>query len=174
MALAAPCGPHHGVTKESEAGRIFACGAGARPLLIEAMAPAAAETAASELARALEEFFAEYPRATVLEDGHVLFDMAAAHFSISTEQGRCLLHLWSDERNLVRTVCGLKARKDSLRVETRRFGQAKPQVLEIAANRDRRVPSSRESSRAKYLRMLDRALGREFPDWKAERTAHGG
>lgn len=129
---------------------------------------ATAEISATELAGALEEFLAEYPRATVLDEGRVVFDMAAAHFSISTEQGRCLLHLWSEERNMVRTVCGLKARKDSLRVETRRFGQTKPQVLELAANRDRRAPSSREASRAKYLRLLDRALGCEFPEWKVE------
>lgn len=137
------------------------------------MPVAPAETSAAELARALEEFFAEYPRAAVLEEGHALFDMASAHFSITTEQNRCLLHLWSDERNLVRTVCGLKVRKDSLRVEVRRFGQAKPQVLELVANRDRRSPTSRESARAKYLRMLDRVLTRTFADWNLEglRTA---
>jgi hypothetical protein len=131
------------------------------------------EISAAELARALEEFFAEYPRATVLEDGRVLFDMAAAHFSLSTQQGRCLLHLWSEERNVVRTVCGLKARKDSLRVETRRFGQTKPQVLDLMADRDRRTPSSREASRTKYLRTLDRVLAREFAGWKLDglRTA---
>jgi hypothetical protein len=129
---------------------------------------APAEISAVDLACALEEFFAEYPRAAVMEDGHVLFDMAAARFSISTQQGRCLLHLWSEERNLVRTVCGLKARKDSLRVETRRFGQSRPQTLELVANRDHRTPSSREASRAKYLRTLDRVLGREFPDWKLD------
>lgn len=135
--------------------------------------PVAAETPAAELARALEEFFAEHPRAAVLEDGHPLFDMASAHFSITTQQDRCLLHLWSDERNLVRTVCGLKARKDSLRVEARRFGQSQPQVLELVANRDRRSPSSRESTRTKYLRLLDRVLARSFFDWKLEglRTA---
>jgi hypothetical protein len=134
---------------------------------------ATADVPASELARALEEFFTEYPRAGVYEDGRVLFDMNAANFSLSTQQGRCLLHLWSEERNLVRTVCGLKARKDSLRVETRRFGQSQPQVLELAANRDRRTPSSREASRTKFLRVLDRALSREFPDWKLDglRTA---
>jgi len=84
-----------------------------------------------------------------------------------------LLHLWSDERNLVRTVCGLKVRKDSLRLEVQRFGQPRPQVLELVANRDRRTPSSREAARAKYLRMLDRALTRAFPDWKLDglRTA---
>lgn len=137
------------------------------------MPVASPEISAAELARSLEEFFAEYPRAAVLEDGRVLFDMAAAHFSISAQQGRCLLHLWSEERNVVRTVCGLKARKDSLRVETRRFGQSKPQVLELVANRDRRTPSSREASRTKYLRKLDRVLAREFADWKLEglRTA---
>ena len=132
------------------------------------MAAVTTEIAVVDLAAALQEFFTEYPRATVLEDGHVLFDMASAHFSISTQQGRCLLHLWSDERNLVRTISGLKARKDSLRIETRRFGQTKPQVLELSANRDRRAPSSRESSRAKYLRLLDRALAREFPEWTTD------
>ncbi|MGB7190797.1 MAG: hypothetical protein WBD10_11715, partial [Acidobacteriaceae bacterium] len=134
---------------------------------------ATAEISATELAGALEEFLAEYPRTTVLDEGRVVFDMASAHFSISTEQRRCLLHLWSDERNMVRTVCGLKARKDSLRVETRRFGQTKSQVLELAANRDRRTPSSREASRTKYLRLLDRALAATFPEWKLEglRTA---
>ena len=44
--------------------------------MIDAMPVAPAETSAAELARALEEFFAEYPRAAVLEDGHALFDMA--------------------------------------------------------------------------------------------------
>ncbi len=136
------------------------------------MPPALAETAAAaELVCALEEFFAAYPQAAVMEDGHVLFDMATAHFSISTQQSRCLLHLWSDERNLVRTVSGLKPRKDSLRLETRRFGQSQPQVLELAANRDRRTPTSREASRSKYLRTLHRVLTHKFPEWKLD-TLH--
>jgi hypothetical protein len=130
------------------------------------MSPPIAEVSTSELTRALEEFFAEYPRAAVLEDGLVLFDMAAAQYSISAQQGRCLLHLWSDERNLVRTISGIKARKDSLRVETRRFGQSQPHVLELVANRDRRTPTSREASRAKYLRVLSRILARDLPEWK--------
>lgn len=132
------------------------------------MPPATVEAPAAELARALEEFFEAYPRATVQEDGHLLFDMAAAQYSITTQQGRCMLHLWSEERNLVRTVCGLRVRKDSLRVETRRFGQAKPQTLDLVANRERRTPTTRESGRGKYLRMLDRVLTRALPEWKVE------
>lgn len=129
---------------------------------------ATAAPSAADLARTLEEFLAEYPRAAVAEDGRVLFDMETAHFSLSVQQDRCLLHLWSEERNLVRTICGLKARKDSLRVEARRFGQTRLQALEFFANRDRRTPSSREASRSKYLRVIDRVIAREFLDWKLD------
>jgi hypothetical protein len=129
---------------------------------------ASVEASPAELASTLEEFFAEYPGAAVVEDGQTLFDMSSAHFSISTQRGRCLLHLWSEERNLVRTVCGLKVRKDSLRVETRRFGHTQPQVLGLVANRDRRTPSTRDATRAKYLRVLGRVPAREFPDWKLD------
>lgn len=132
------------------------------------MPPAMVEASTAELASTLEEFFQAHPRATVQESGHVLFDMASTQYSITTQQARCMLHLWSDERNLVRTVCGLKVRKDSLRVETRRFGQAQPQMLDLMANRERRTATTRESGRGKYLRMLDRALTRAFPDWKLE------
>src|SRR5277367_5638386 len=137
------------------------------------MPVATAEIPAAELARELEDFFAEYPQAAVLEDGRVIFDMRSTRYSLSADQGRCLLHLWSEERNLVRTICGLQVRKDSLRLDLRRFGQTRPQVLELVPNRDRRTPSSREATRAKYLRILDRVLVRSFFDWTAEgfRTA---
>jgi hypothetical protein len=56
-----------------------------------------AEFSPTDLARLLEQFFSDYPRAALLEDGRVLFEMAAAHYSISAEHGRCVLHLWSEE-----------------------------------------------------------------------------
>jgi hypothetical protein len=49
-----------------------------------------------------------------------------------------------------------------------RFGQTKPQTLELVADRDRRTPSAREATRTKYLRLLERVLGRAFPEWKVE------
>jgi hypothetical protein len=131
------------------------------------MSLVAPELSAADLSRELEGFFAEFPQAAVLEDGRVLFDMRSAHYSLSAEQGRCLLHLWSEERNIVRTVCGLQMRRDSLRLETRRFGQTRTQTLELVPSSDRRPPSSRDSTRTKYLRVLERALRRAFPDWSA-------
>ena len=125
------------------------------------------------ISTALEAFLAEHPRAFVLEDGKVIFDMREAKYSLATEHGRCTLHLWSEERNLVRRVSGTSLRNGALKLSTHRFGQTKPQTLELVADRDRRTPSSREATRVKYLRVLERVLVRRFPEWKPDgfRTA---
>ena len=84
---------------------------------------------AEQVASALEAFLAEHPRAVVLEDGKVLFDMREAKYSLATEHERCTLHLWSEDRNLVRRVSGTTLRNGVLRLATHRFGQTKPQTL---------------------------------------------
>jgi hypothetical protein len=126
------------------------------------------ETPATEIARALEDFLAEHSQAAVLEDGRVIFDMRTAHYSLTTERDRCLLHLWSDERNLVRTVTGVELRKGILRIATRRFGQSRPETLELVSDRDRRSPSTREAARVRHQRLLERVLLRVFPGWSLD------
>ncbi len=125
------------------------------------------------IAAALEGFLAEHPRAVVLEDGRSIFEMREAKYRLATDHGRCTLHLWSEERNLVRRVSAAVVRNGALRLSTHRFGQVKPQTLELVADRDRRTPSARETTRVRYLRVLDRVLEREFPEWKVNglRTA---
>jgi len=126
-----------------------------------------------QISAALESFLAESPRAVVLEDGKVLFDMREAKYKLATEHGRCTLHLWGEERNLVRRVSGTALRHGVLRLSTHRFGQTKPQTLELVTDRDRRTPSTREATRVKYLRVLERVLLRTFPEFKVDalRTA---
>jgi hypothetical protein len=131
-------------------------------------APKSADQTPQEIAAALEEFLAEHPHAAVLEEGKLLFEMRHAKYSLATEHGKCSLHLWSEERNLVRRVGAATLRKDALRLDTYRFGQTKPQILELAADKDRRTPSSREAARVKYLRRLERLLAREFFEWQAD------
>ncbi len=118
------------------------------------------------ISTALEGFLAENPRAVVLEDGKVIFDMHEAKYSLATEHGRCTLHLWSEDRNVVRRVSGAVLRKSALRLSTHRFGQTKPQTLELVVDRDRRPPSTRKATRLKYLRVLERVLMRCFPESK--------
>lgn len=131
--------------------------------------PSAVEApAAAKLAEILEEYLAEHPAAALLEDGRVLFDMRRARYSVTESHGRCLLQLWSDERNLVRTVIEIRPRAQSLRVMTRRMGAPKPQALEIVPSSDRRTPTARDSSRRNYQHTLERVLSRTFPGAKID------
>jgi len=129
----------------------------------------AAPASPAALASALEDFVAAHPHAAILEDGRVLFDLRLAHCSVTADHGRCLLHLWSEERNLVRTVTAIQPRRESLRLETRRFGQTRTQQLLIIPDPDFRTPSARDTSRRRYLRALELALGNHFPGWIPER-----
>lgn len=103
----------------------------------------------------------------------MLFDMRLAKYSIAESHGRCLLQLWSEERNLVRTVIDIQHRAHSLRVITRRMGTAKPQALEFVASCDRRTPTARDTGRRHYQRLVERVLARAFLDAKVDgfRTA---
>jgi hypothetical protein len=137
------------------------------------------------IAAALEGFLAEHPKAVVLEDGRVLFDMRTAKYSLATERGRCMLQLWDEQRNIVRRVSGTAGRgtgrERTLRLTTHRFGQTGAGSLELAGDKDRRTPTTREATRVRYLRALERMMlrggssgdGSEWRDWKPEgfRTA---
>ncbi len=116
----------------------------------------------AKLAQSIEEYLAANPAAAVLEDGRVVFDMRMARYSVSESHGRCLLQLWSEERNLVRTVVGVQERAKCLRILTRRMGATRPQSIELVPNSDRRTPTSRDTARRNYQRLLERALTRSF------------
>lgn len=125
-------------------------------------------TEPAQLARRIEEYLAAHPAAAVLEDGRVKFDMRSARYSVSESHGRCLLQLWSEELNLVRTVAGVEERAHCLRIATRRMGATRPQSLEIVPNSDRRTPTTRDTARRNYLRLLERVLTRSFMGAKSD------
>jgi len=127
-------------------------------------APSSAPVPAA-LAEAIESFLADHPHAAIFEDGRLLFDLRLAHCSVSADHGRCLLHLWSDDKNLVRTISDIQPRRDTLRLETRRFGQSKPQTLTLVPDPEFRTPTGRDTSRRRYLRTLEQALTAHFPGW---------
>ena len=132
---------------------------------------AASETAPAmspaEIAAAIEAFLAQHPDAQVLEAGRTIFQMPGAHWTLSTEHRRCILHLWSENANLVRRVASVTLRNGSLRLSTLRLGQTRPQALDLSpAKTVRRSPgsSSRDTTRTRYLQLLHRILLRSFPD----------
>jgi hypothetical protein len=122
------------------------------------------------LARSLQEFLAASRSAVVLEDGEVLFDLETAQYSRSSEKDRCLLHLWSPERNIVRHVLDAELKNGTLTLTVRRFGHARPIKMEICRDRDRRPPTVQKAARSRYARLLERALRREMPGWTLEKA----
>ena len=121
-----------------------------------------ASPSAKQMVQTIEAYLADHPAAALLEDGRVLFDMRVARYNLTESHGRCLLQMWSDERNLVRTVVEIQHRAQCMRLLTRRMGAAKPQALELVPTSDRRTPTSRDSARRTYQRALDRVLSRAF------------
>jgi hypothetical protein len=121
------------------------------------------------LARTVEDFLAGARDAIVLDDGAAVFDLAQAKYSISGEHNKCLLHLWSAERNLVRRVLDVEVRHEVLRLAVQRLGQTRPTKLEICRQRDRRTPTAKRSARVAYQRSLQRTLERRFPTYVASR-----
>jgi hypothetical protein len=115
------------------------------------------------IAQSIQDYLEDHPAAALLEDGRVLFDMRRARYAVSESHGRCLLQLWSEERNVVRTVVEVRRRAHSLLLMTRRMGAAKPQTLELAPSSDRRTPTVRDAARRNYQKLLERVLVRAFP-----------
>jgi len=122
-----------------------------------------AATTPAALAQSIEAFLADHPRAAIFEDGRLLFDLRLAQCSVSADHGRCLLHLWSDEKNLVRTISAIQPRRDTLRLETLRFGHSKAQTLTLVPDPEFRTPTARDTARRRYLRTLQQALAAAFP-----------
>jgi len=130
-----------------------------------------------QIADAIAAFLATRVDASVVEDGKVAFDLKAAQYKLSTEHGRCTLHLWSSEWSAVRTVVAAEMHGDALRLTIQRLGRTQTKRMELIAAEDaratKRSPTARDRARREYQRSVERMLPRYFPDWAAEglRTA---
>ncbi|HEU5402464.1 MAG TPA: hypothetical protein VFU86_13960 [Terriglobales bacterium] len=127
----------------------------------------AADTILSLLEQ-IQTYIDDHPRAVMVEGGEVVFRFDAGEYSLRPERGRCLLHVWSEERNIVRRVTTAEVRKDHLRLSVQRFGQSKPTAVELVPQEERRPESARRVSRATFQRVLRHSIERQFPGWNLE------
>jgi len=123
------------------------------------------------LARTLEQFLVDSRHGVVTESGEIIFSLDSTRFSISAERGRCLLHMWSGERNIVREVLDAEAKNGVLKLSVRKFAQSRPHQLQICRERDQRTPAARKTARTHHARLLERVIQREFPDWAPVRLS---
>ena len=137
------------------------------------MLATASTISAAALSQLLEEYLAEQSGATVLEAGSPLFDLSASRYSISENNGKCLLHLWSDERNVVRRVLHAERKDGTLHLTVQRFGQTQPIVLEFCALGDRRSVSAKKAARAQYSKLLQRVIASQNPGFRIDSLSTG-
>jgi hypothetical protein len=125
------------------------------------------------LTRTVQDFLNDADGAVVLEDGAVAFDLGRSKYSISGEYKKCLLHLWSAERNTVRRVLDAEIKNGTLWLAVQRLGQSRPTKLVICRERDRRTPSAKRAARIAYEPRLRHALERHFPGFTISRLTTG-
>src|SRR5258707_7064129 len=109
------------------------------------------------LSQMLSDFLDGARAAVVVEDGAIAFDLAEAKYSVSGEYNKCLLHLWSSERNFVRRVLDAEVKGTTLRLQVQRIGQSRPTKLDFYPDRDQRSPAARHSARAAYPPRMQKA-----------------
>jgi len=118
-----------------------------------------------DLIRTLQHFLSCASTAQVFEGGDLLFDFADARYSVSGEHNKCLLHLWSAERNIVRRVLDAHVDNHVLKLAVQRLGQNKPVKLEICREPDRRTGNAKRQHRQTYGRVLRLVLSRHFSEY---------
>jgi hypothetical protein len=123
---------------------------------------------AVSLLEQIRSYLEDHPRAVMVEGGEVVFRFDQAEYSLSPERGRCLLQVWSQEKNIVRRVIAAEPRTDHLRLSVQRFGQSKPVPIELIPQEEHRPASAKRISRATFQRILRRSLERHFPGWTLE------
>jgi hypothetical protein len=126
-------------------------------------------TSPDAIAEVIAAYLTENPTALLVEDGRVLFDFAVAHYSAAAERERCLLQVWSEERNVVRRVLSAERKADVLRLSVQRFGQARPSRVELCPAGERRAATALRAQRAVYQSHLERAAALAFPGFVLER-----
>jgi hypothetical protein len=117
---------------------------------------------AAELSRALAELLAR-GQVDVYDDGRLLPDLVSPSFEVTEQGAGLLLHLWSDQKNLVRRV--LDFREESageLQMEVQRFGRLKPGRLELRVRAHAMAVG--RLTRQKFLARFRQLLAEQFPD----------
>ncbi|MGH9790278.1 MAG: hypothetical protein ACRD5W_03630, partial [Candidatus Acidiferrales bacterium] len=103
----------------------------------------------------------------VYDGGRLQPHLAKFQYELRQQQEKLLLHLWTEEGNLVRRVLRLaEISGDYVALEVARFGQARPGRLEFVRRTHAR--DGARITREKFRRHFRPLLEQQFPDEKVE------
>jgi len=110
----------------------------------------------------LEEFF-RAGEVEVYEDSRLLGAMTGTQFELILRAGHVVLHLWSEESNLVRRIVRVaEQEQDRLVLEVQKFGRGRPGKIELVRAAARRP--ARRLGREKFRAQFAQMLAEQFPD----------
>ena len=123
-------------------------------------------TTGQEIEQALKPFLAA-EQIEVAENGKRVGAFAPFRYEVSTKGSQTLLHLWSEERNLVRRVLRLEEQSAArVVIETQQFGKRRPGKLELVCPARQR--NANQLSRESFCASFGRLLTEQFPDERIE------
>ncbi len=103
----------------------------------------------------------------VREDGEWLAELSGMRYEVRREGKHPLIHLWSEERNLVRRIVRVAEESPQhIVLEVQRFGRSKPGRLEFVSAEAPR-PAGR-LAREKFRARFRQILAQQFPDEQVE------
>src|SRR6266481_9672604 len=115
------------------------------------------------LSQMLSDFLAGAHAAIVVEDAVVAFDLADSKYSISGEYNKCLLHLWSSDRNVVRRVLDAEIKGTSSGCKSSGWARiVQPSSISSAIAIGALLQPARRRE-SLYSARMQRALERHFP-----------
>jgi len=119
-----------------------------------------------ELERVLAAVFAA-GSVEVHENGRWLAALAGLQYEVRRQGNSILLHLWSEQQNLVRRVLRIADQSaEQVVVEVQRFGRSKPDTLAfVCAGRER---AAGRLTREKFRERFRQLLAEQFPDDKLD------
>jgi hypothetical protein len=120
-----------------------------------------------EPAPAIAHFLKAARRPVLLEPGDQPLPITAENFLLNCAGNTVTLECWTDYRNLVRRVRGLRAsRRGRLELEVERFGGRTGTLLLLDLAEPSSGAATRHGVRLEYRERFRRSLRRQFPDWK--------
>ena len=130
----------------------------------------AGRAGAGEAAGALRAFFAAHAEVDVWEQGRRVARLGGERsgFALSCDRERLVLHLWSENANLVRRVAAAEPAGGKLKLQCLRLGQSQPAAMVLAAGAAT-APARR--NREDLRAAVTAAVEQEWREWRCQPEA---
>ncbi len=122
---------------------------------------------ARDIQAAVERFLKASKQPALLEPGEEILPISAANFILDARDERLTLQAWSEKRNLVRRVLGVREQtRGRMELTVARFAGKRGAIFLLDLAQPSGSEWSRRGTRMVFRERFRQFLGREYPAWK--------